>query len=110
MICDRQRPTVNDRNILGDLKQGQRAGQTKVVEPRGLEQDTVTGLLLSPLPPQQRPQNAASLQCEKLFDHFLDVNTSKLTAAARRGPRTATVNVSEYVSAKVKDLVLKFTH
>lgn len=95
---------------MGDLKQGQRAGQTKVVEPRGLEQDTVTGLLLSPLPPQQRPQNAASLQCEKLFDHFLDVNTSKLTAAARRAPRTATVNVSEYVSAKVKELVLKFTH
>lgn len=99
---------------MGDLKQGQRAGQTKVVEPRGLvEQDTVTGLLLSPPPPpppQQRPQNAASLQCEKLFDHFLDVNTSKLTAAARRGPRTATVNVSEYVSAKVKELVLKFTH
>lgn len=97
---------------MGDLKQGQRAGQTKVVEPRGLvEQDTVTGLLLSPPPPQQqRPQNAASLQCEKLFDHFLDVNTSKLTAAARRAPRTATVNVSEYVSAKVKELVLKFTH
>lgn len=96
---------------MGNLKQGQRAGQTKVVEPRGLEQDTVTGLLLSPPPPTpQRPQNAASLQCEKLFDHFLDVNTSKLTAAARRGPRTATVNVSEYVSAKVKELVLKFTH